>query len=173
MRARLYSLTLSILAASAAPIVAGEIELGARPAWLVGQMDEGNLKDMLSACIGRPAARTTFSIGHRGAPLQFPEHTEEGYRAAALMGAGVLECDVTFTYDKELVCRHSQNDLHTTTNILTSPLAEKCTAAFQPASGDDPASADCRTSDVTLDEFKSLTGKMASADKTATTFRTI
>ena len=34
------------------------------------------------------------------------------------MGAGIVECDVTFTKDKQLVCRHAQNDLHTTTNIL-------------------------------------------------------
>ena len=42
------------------------------------------------------------------------------------MGAGVLECDVTFTKDKELVCRHAQNDLHTSTNILATPLASTC-----------------------------------------------
>ena len=45
------------------------------------------------------------------------------------MGAGIVECDVTFTKDKELVCRHAQNDLHTTTNILATPLAAKCTQA--------------------------------------------
>jgi glycerophosphoryl diester phosphodiesterase len=49
-----------------------------------------------------------FSIGHRGASLHFPEHTKEGYVAAADMGAGIIECDVTFTKDQELVCRHSQ-----------------------------------------------------------------
>ena len=93
------------------PAQAGTVELGPRPAYLVSQMADGPLKDTLEACIGKPAKRTLFSISHRGAPLQFPEHTEEGYRAAALMGAGILECDVTFTKDKELVCRHSQNDL--------------------------------------------------------------
>lgn len=40
--------------------------------------------------------------------MQFPEHTVESYTAGALMGAGILECDVTFTKDLELVCRHSQ-----------------------------------------------------------------
>jgi len=48
------------------------------------------------------------------------------------MGAGILECDVTFTKDLELVCRHSQCDLHTTTNILTTPLAAKCSVPFSP-----------------------------------------
>jgi glycerophosphoryl diester phosphodiesterase len=28
------------------------------------------------------------------------------------MGAGIIECDVTFTKDRELVCRHDQRDLH-------------------------------------------------------------
>ncbi|MEP1576765.1 glycerophosphodiester phosphodiesterase family protein [Roseibium album] len=146
---------------------ADTIELGPRPAWLVSQMADSDLKDKLKSCIGQPTKRTLFSISHRGAPLQFPEHTEEGYRAGALMGAGILECDVTFTKDKELVCRHSQNDLHTTTNVLATDLAANCTAAFTPASGGSPASAECRTSDLTLDEFKSLRGKMDSADKTA------
>ncbi|MGX1497684.1 glycerophosphoryl diester phosphodiesterase [Labrenzia sp. MBR-25] len=154
---------------AALPAQADTVELGPRPAYLVSQMADGALKDTLTACIGKPAKRTQFSISHRGAPLQFPEHTEEGYRAAALMGAGILECDVTFTKDKELVCRHSQNDLHTTTDILTTDLAGKCTQTFTAASGDTPASADCRTSDLTLAEFKSLQGKMDSADKSATT----
>src|SRR4029434_10033396 len=79
------------------------------------------------------------------------------------MGAGVIECDVTFTKDRELVCRHSQCDLHTTTNILAVPdLAGKCSQGFSPA---DPAtgrkaSAKCCTSDITLAEFKRLTAKM-------------
>ncbi|MEE4012575.1 glycerophosphodiester phosphodiesterase family protein [Roseibium sp. FZY0029] len=154
---------------AALPAQAETVELGPRPAYLVSQMADGALKDTLMACIGKPAKRTQFSISHRGAPLQFPEHTEEGYRAAALMGAGILECDVTFTKDKELVCRHSQNDLHTTTNILTTDLAGKCTRTFTAASGETPASADCRTSDLTLAEFNSLQGKMDSADKSATT----
>ncbi len=156
------------LAVSTAAL-AGDIELGPRPGYLVGQMEDSPLKEKLAACLGMPAQRTLFSIAHRGAPLQFPEHTEEGYRAAARMGAGIVECDVTFTSDNKLVCRHSQNDLHTTTNILTTALADKCTAGFTPANGDAPASAECRTSDLTLAEFKSLKGKMDGANKAAKT----
>jgi glycerophosphoryl diester phosphodiesterase len=37
------------------------------------------------------------------------------------MGAGVLECDVTFTKDRQLVCRHDQCDLHASTDILGRP----------------------------------------------------
>jgi glycerophosphoryl diester phosphodiesterase len=142
------------------------IQLGPRPFFLVNDMPEGPLKDRLRACANGPFRRSDFSIGHRGAALQFPEHTRESYEAAARMGAGVIECDVTFTKDLELVCRHAQNDLHTTTNILVTPLASKCTTPFTPATfGADgrmsaPARAECRTSDVTLAEFRTLRGKM-------------
>ena len=100
------------------------IQLGPRPYFLVNDMAPGPLKAKLQSCSNGPFQKTAFSIGHRGAPLMFPEHTQESYEAAARMGAGVLECDVTFTKDKALVCRHAQNDLHTTTNILATPLAE-------------------------------------------------
>jgi glycerophosphoryl diester phosphodiesterase len=109
--------------------------------------------------------------------MQFPEHTRESYVAAARMGAGIVECDVTFTKDKELVCRHSQCDLHTTTNILARPeLAAKCSEPFTPAEIDTvtgelikKASAKCCTSDITLQEFKKLKGKMDAANPQATT----
>ena len=148
------------------------VQLGPRPAWLVDDMDPGALKEALKGCEGRPLSRSDFSIGHRGAPLQFPEHTLESYTAAARMGAGIVECDVVFTADRELVCRHAQDDLHTTTNIVTVPaLNAKCTQPFVPA---DPATgraarAECRTSDITLQEFKSLQGKMDAFNPMATT----
>ncbi len=151
------------------------VQLGPRPYFLVNDMDSGPLKDKLKSCENGPFKRTDFSIGHRGAALQFPEHTKESYEAAARMGAGILECDVTFTQDKELVCRHSQCDLHTTTNILETALAAKCSVPFEPAVYDSegnlisPANAKCCTSDITLDEFKTLKGKMDSANPLATT----
>ena len=113
------------------------VQLGPRPYFLVEDMDEGKLKTELQECTEGPFKRTDFSIGHRGAALQFPEHTKESYVAAARMGAGIIECDVTFTADRELVCRHSQCDLHTTTNILAIPeLADKCSEPFTPAEFD-------------------------------------
>lgn len=153
------------------------IQLGPRPFYLVDDMDEGELKTALQQCEQGPFYRTDFSIGHRGAALMFPEHTRESYIAAARMGAGVVECDVTFTADRELVCRHSQCDLHTTTNILAIPeLAEKCTQPFTPATLDpetgeviERASAMCCTSDITLEEFKSLVGKMDASNPAAQT----
>ncbi len=139
-----------------------DVQLGPRPFFLVSQMQASLLKDQLQQCSKGPFRKTNFSIGHRGAALMFPEHTRESYEAAAKMGAGVLECDVTFTKDKELVCRHAQNDLHTSTNILLTPLAAKCSKPFQPYNpvNQTPASAECRTSDITLAEFKTLRGKM-------------
>ncbi len=145
------------------------VDYGPRPAYLVGKLQEGELKETLMSCSGQAGSQSKFSIGHRGAPLMFPEHTAESNRAAARMGAGILECDVTFTADKELVCRHAQNDLHTTTNILTTDLAEKCTTGFTPAEGATEATAECRTSDITLEEFRTLEPKMDSYDAAATT----
>ena len=147
-------------------------QLGPRPFFLVDNMDDSRLKQTLKQCENGPFYRTDFSIGHRGAPLQFPEHTVESYLAASRMGAGILECDVTFTKDRELVCRHSQCDLHTTTNILLDDeLAQKCSEPFTPAdpTTGKPASAKCCTSDITLAEFRTLKGKMDAADRSATT----
>ena len=152
-----------------------KVQLGPRPFFLVNEMEDGRLKRQLQKCTSGPFTKSDFSIGHRGAALQFPEHTRESYEAGARMGAGILECDVTFTKDKQLVCRHAQNDLHTTTNILVTPLASKCIKPFTPAvlgpNGQvvTPASAECRTSELTLAEFKTLTGKMDAFNPAALT----
>jgi glycerophosphoryl diester phosphodiesterase len=149
------------------------VQLGPRPFFLVDDMTPGPLKTRLQSCSEGPFKQSDFSIGHRGAALQFPEHTRESYEAGARMGAGILECDVTFTSDKELVCRHSQCDLHTTTNILATPLAAKCSVPFTPAQFDasgnliQPASATCCASDITLAEFKTLRGKMDASNPRA------
>ena len=147
-------------------------QVGPRPLYLVSDMENSPLKTKLESCSSGPFHRSDFSIGHRGAAMQFPEHTKESYLAAIAMGAGVLECDVTFTKDKQLVCRHSQSDLHTTTDVLAYPdLAKKCTVPFKPANPDtgEDAQVECRTSDFTLAEFKTLKGKMDGANPKATT----
>jgi glycerophosphoryl diester phosphodiesterase len=147
-----------------------ETQLGPRPYYLVDNMDDGPLKDKLASCSEKDPQPSDFSIGHRGACLQFPEHTKESYEAAGRMGAGLIECDVTFTKDRQLVCRHSQCDLHTTTNIVNTPLGAKCRKPFTPAdpTTNTPASAECCTSDITLDEFKTLCGKMDASNPRAT-----
>jgi len=141
-------------------------------------MRPGPLRAQLDSprCRENPFHRSLFSIAHRGAPMHYPEHTRESYLAAARMGAGIVECDVTFTQDLKLVCRHGQDDLHTTTDILRIPaLAAKCTRPFTPAVFDSagrrlsPATAECRSSDITLEEFRSLAGRMDVVDPDART----
>ncbi|GGB46074.1 glycerophosphodiester phosphodiesterase [Shewanella inventionis] len=147
-------------------------QVGPRPLFLVDQMQEGELKTQLAQCESGPFYRSDFSIGHRGASMQFPEHTKEAYQAAIDSGAGIVECDVTFTNDKALVCRHSQCDLATTTNILAIPeLANKCSVPFTPAdvANGVSAAATCCTSDISLAEFKTLKGKMDGFNPNATT----
>lgn len=163
---------------SPAPATQTAVQLGPRPFYLVADMDPGPLRERLQECVHGPFAKSEFSIAHRGAPLQFPEHTRESYAAAARMGAGILECDVAFTRDRELVCRHAQCDLHTTTNILATPLAAKCSVPFTPFDPDSidpetgrpyPARAQCCTSDITLAEFRTLRGKMDAFEPSART----
>lgn len=164
--------TITLLAMTAAPVLAqsvDSVEYGPRPFYLIDRMTDGPLKEKLQSCAGQEASQSLFSIGHRGAPMQFPEHTVESNLAAARMGAGILECDVTFTEDLELVCRHAQNDLHTTTDILAMPLANTCVTPFSAADGDTNAAAECRTSEITLAEYRTLTPKMDAADRSATT----
>ena len=152
------------------------VQVGVRPYYLIDKLADGPLKSRLNQCRNIEFHKTQFSIGHRGgATLQFPEHTREDHLAGARMGAGIQECDVTFTKDGELVCRHDECDLHTTTNILVTDLASKCTQPFSPAQFDaagnrtKAASALCCTSDLTVSEFKSLKGKMDASNPNATT----
>lgn len=105
------------------------------------------------------AKHSRFSV------LQYPEHTLLGYEAALIMGAGVVECDVTFTKDKQLVCRHAQCDLHTTTDVVLRPeMNAKCTTPYTPG-----GSPKCCASDFTLAEIKTLCAKMDAADYSAET----
>ena len=130
-------------------------------------MPAGRLREELQACAAGPFRRSGFSIAHRGAPLMFPEHTREGYAAAARMGAGAIECDVTFTRDGELVCRHDECDLHSTTDIVTTPLNALCSTPWS-GPGSQPK---CCASDLTLVQFRSLRGKMDASNAAATTPR--
>src|SRR5262245_1191625 len=152
------------------------VQVGPRPYYLINKMSPSPLKRQLEACADGPFYKTKCSLGHRaGGAAHCPAHPAESHRAGARMGAGIQECDVTFTKDGQLVCRHDQCDLHTTTNILVTPLAAQCTKGFTPAVFDasgklvTPASALCCTSDLTVAEFKSLKGKMDASVATATT----
>lgn len=138
------------------------ISYGPRPYFILQNMTEGPLKSKLESCQNGPFEITAWSIGHRGGgTLMIPEETVQSTEAGARMGAGVLECDVSFTSDRGLVCRHDLCDLATTTDILLRPeLAAKCTVPFTPANDTVDASVTCCTSDITLEEFTTLCGKM-------------
>lgn len=152
----------------ASKLLYANVQVGPRPYYLISGMPASPLKKKLASCANGPFYKTAFSIGHRGASLMFPEHTDESYMAAARMGAGIVECDTTFTKDGELVCRHSECDLHTTTNIVATPLNDKCTQPWTGPVGENPAP-QCCTSDLTLEEFRSLKPKMDAANPAATT----
>jgi glycerophosphoryl diester phosphodiesterase len=147
------------------------VSLGPRPYYLINNMTQSPLKDKLRSCENGPFSVTDFSMGHRGGgTLQIPEGTAENIMAGARMGSGVLECDVAFTRDRGLVCRHSLCDLHTTTDILLRPnLAAKCSVPFTPSNGTSPANALCCTSDITMAEYMTLCGKMDSFNASART----
>jgi len=163
----------AMLCLSATATVAGEdydsgprnVQLGTRPYYLIEGLKPGELKDRLQKCSEGPFRTSSFSIGHRGAAQQYPEHTKEAYQAGARMGAGIVECDTTFTKDGALVCRHDECDLATTTNIVATPLNAKCTVPWRGPN----SSPQCCTSDLTLAEFKSLRGKMDASTPGATT----
>jgi len=134
------------------------VTLGDRPYHLLDAMRPSALKDELIQCATTRSSfkKSDFSISHRGANLHYPEHTERSLKAASLMGAGILECDVTFTSDHELVCRHSQCDLHHTTDVVTRPeMNAKCTIPWS-----EGVAPQCCTSDFTLEELKTLCAKM-------------
>ena len=155
---------------SLAAVANEDIQLGPRPFFLIDDMSNSTLKDQLKQCEKGPFYKSKFSIGHRGGgALQFPEETVQSTKAGVKMGSGIVECDVTFTKDKELVCRHSQCDLHTTTNIMETPLAAKCSVQPDLTSATPYANVKCCTSDITLAEFKTLRGKMDGANAKAAT----
>ncbi|MFK7860662.1 MAG: glycerophosphodiester phosphodiesterase family protein [Granulosicoccus sp.] len=145
------------------------VMLGDRPSSLVALLPDGDLKTRLETCDVSAVRPQAFSIAHRGAPLEFPEHSVEGYEAAASQGAGIIECDVTFTSDRELVCRHSQCDLHTTTDILATDLAQNCSVPPDMDAAAPFENVQCCTSDLTLAEFRTLRAKRDGANSAGAT----
>lgn len=165
----LLALTGLLGTTTAAPL-SHSIQVGERPLYLSDRLAPGPLRDKLQQCDLSNISPQPFSIAHRGAPLLYPEHSLASYLAAIRQGAGVVECDVTFSQDKQLVCRHSQCDLHHTTDILLRPeLAARCDQPFQPYNPETgaAASAQCCTSTFTLDEIQSLCARMEGFDPEA------
>lgn len=54
----------------------------------------------------RPAGPLPLAIAHRGGALLAPENTTEAFRAAAVIGAELVETDLRLSADGALVCLH-------------------------------------------------------------------
>lgn len=144
-----------------------------RVQYLVNDLEDSELKRRFTACLKKPLKRTAFSISHRGAPKKYLDHTRESYQAGLDQGAGVMECDVTFTADKALVCQHDQCQLHKTSNILLTPLAKKCSVPpmFENGQLVNGAQIKCCTSDITLAEYKTLRARVETTVANASTIK--
>lgn len=66
------------------------------------------------------AQHRPLNIAHRGSSGMYPEHTMEGYRHAIAQGADIIECDVSLTRDRHLVCLH-ESWLNHTTDVSQHP----------------------------------------------------
>ena len=60
------------------------------------------------------AKNKAFVIGHRGAMLEAPENTLDGFRHAAESGADAVEFDVDFTKDGHAIVIHDETVDRTT-----------------------------------------------------------
>ena len=92
-------------------------------------------------------------IGHRGASGHRPEHTLEGYRLAAEMGADFIEPDLVSTRDGVLIARH-ENEIGGTTDV-----AEKFPSRRTTKTVDGQAITGWFSEDFTLAEIRTLRAK--------------
>lgn len=96
------------------------------------------------------SGRLPLIIAHRGASGHRPEHTLEGYRLAAEMGADYIEPDLVVTKDGHLVIRHDRY-LSTSTDVSDRP-----EFADRRIVKEGREEADWFVEDFTLDEIKTL-----------------
>jgi glycerophosphoryl diester phosphodiesterase len=92
-------------------------------------------------------------IGHRGASGHRPEHTLEGYRLAAGMGADFIEPDLVSTKDGVLIARH-ENEISGTTDVEAKFPSRRTTKTV-----DGQAVTGWFTEDFTLAEIRTLRAK--------------
>lgn len=136
------------------------IEFGLWFFYLIDQMSDGDFKDKLQVCVGQFLWKIDFLIGYCGVLMQFFEYMFESYCVVVVMGVGILECDVIFIKDYELVCCYVQDDLYISMNILVSGLVFKCSKGFILVFGDMLVFVDCWVLDFILVEFLIFSGKM-------------
>ena len=92
-------------------------------------------------------------IGHRGASGHRPEHTLEGYRLAAEMGADLIEPDLVSTKDGVLIARH-ENEIGGTTDVAEKFPSRKATKTV-----DGESITGWFSEDFTLAEIRTLRAK--------------
>ena len=92
-------------------------------------------------------------IAHRGASGHRPEHTLEGYRLGAEMGADFIEPDLVSTKDGALIARH-ENEIGGTTDVAAKFPSRRTTKTV-----DGQAITGWFTEDFTLAEIKTLRAK--------------
>ena len=92
-------------------------------------------------------------IGHRGASGHRPEHTLEGYRLAAEMGADFIEPDLVSTKDGVLIARH-ENEIGGTTDVEAKFPSRRTSKTI-----DGQAITGWFTEDLTLAEIRTLRAK--------------
>jgi glycerophosphoryl diester phosphodiesterase len=111
------------------------------------------------------AAPRPLIIGHRGASGHRPEHTIEGYRLAAQMGADFIEPDLVSTKDGVLIARH-ENEIGGTTDVADRFPDRKRTKTI-----DGQSVTGWFTEDFTLAEIKTIRARerLAFFDRTRTT----
>src|SRR5262249_48836552 len=108
---------------------------------------------LLSCALAGAASPSPLIIGHRGASGYRPEHTLEGYRLAAQMGADFIEPDLVSTKDGILIARH-ENEIGGTTDGADRFPDRRTTKTV-----DGQSIAGWFTEDFTLAEIKTLRAK--------------
>jgi glycerophosphoryl diester phosphodiesterase len=99
------------------------------------------------------APSSPMIIAHRGASGHRPEHTLEGYRLGAEMGADFIEPDLVSTKDGVLIARH-ENEIGGTTDVAARFPSRRTTKTV-----DGQSITGWFTEDFTLAEIRTLRAK--------------
>jgi glycerophosphoryl diester phosphodiesterase len=101
-----------------------------------------------------------YVVAHRGASVEYPEHTLAAYDRALKEGADGVECDVRLTSDGHLVCVHDRRVDRTSTGaglVSTMTLAQLRELDYGSWHGSWRGDGDRRATDLlTLDALASL-----------------
>ena len=114
--------------------VDARVELGPRPQFLVDDMRDGPLKTRLASLPRRSRRGARRSRSAIAVPAWcFRSTRSKPTRPVFAWAPARSSATSPSPRILALVCRHSQNDLATTTDILLTPLAQTCVEPFTPA----------------------------------------